>query len=619
MKTTFRDRQVGACVFGALYAAAWLLVNSVRLLAADGAWNVDADGTWATSGNWLGGIVADGPGSTAYFTNDITATRTVTVGAEQTIGNLHFGDADAASTPGAWIVTGSNLVLTSSATVPVIRVDPINTLSDPTNDVQILSRIIAAQGFVKKGTGTLTLTASNFFGSSVRLEEGEVFPVHANAISTGNRAVIFSGGAVRVVGGGPALGFTNQIVGTGGIKHTGGNYDSYNGPFIGTGTVLISSPARLTIGGGAAGAFSGFTGTIDLTDSTSGNNTRINLGGTSIYDMKHLTLHCGTNGGRFTFRTTTTPTRVLIGALSGGPSSRLQSSEQGGCTSLYWEIGYLNTSTTFEGTIRNYNGMADRVGHLVKVGTGKLTLTGSSDYTGVTVISNGVLALAGGAALTGPTNYITVMAGATFDVSGLNSPFGLRALQTLGGNGVVTGDVALVAGTISPGVGIGTLSFSNNLSMSGSSTVTNRFEITAPGASDMIIVGGNLTLADTVVVRVVPTGPVIPNGVYPLIRWGGTLSGDIANLSLEYPAQQGTLALKKDAVAKQIYLEVTGVPGAANLIWRGDGSANNWDLSTPNWWNGAALTTFRNGDNAIFDDTGSNNVPVNIATEVNPA
>ncbi len=610
----FNSRAVAA-----LCVTVCLAGSAARSLAADGAWNVDADGTWTTPGNWLGDTVADGPGSTAYFTNDITAPRMITLTADQTIGNVHFGDADTASTPGGWIVTGNNLILTNPAAVPVVTVHPISTWSDPTNDVQISSRIVSGQGFVKKGAGTLTLMASNILGSSVRIDEGLLYPMNAGAISTGNRAVIFNGGGVRVYNGGPALGFTNQIQTSGTVVSVNGNYDSYNGLFIGSGTVYVSSSTRLTIGGGSAAAFTGFTGTIDLTDSTSGNNTRVNLGSGAIYDMRNVTLNCGTNAGRFSFRTTTTPSRVLIGALSGGPSSRLQSSEQSGCTSLYWEIGYLNTSTTFEGTIRNYNGMVDRVGHLVKVGTGRLTLTGSSDYTGLTVVSNGVLALAGGAALTGPTNYITVMAGATFDVSGLNSPFGLGALQILGGNGVVTGDVALVAGTISPGVGIGTLSFSNNLSMSGTTTVTNRFEITAPGVNDLIIVAGNLTIADTVVVRVLPTGPVIPNGIYPLIRWGGTLSGDIANLLLEYPAQQGTLTLKNDTVAKQIYLEVKDVPGAANLVWRGDGSANNWDLSTANWWNGSTLTLFRNGDNVIFDNSGSNNVPVNIAVEVNPA
>jgi len=619
MKTNPLKKLLSSRIIAAFYVSVFLITSVACGLATDGSWNVDADGTWSTPGNWLGNIVADGPGSTAFFTNDITAPRTITITADQTIGNLNFGDADAASTPGGWIVTGNNLILTNSIAAPVITVTPINTWSDPTNDVQISSRIISGQGFVKKGTGTLTLMVSNVLGDSVRIDEGILFPMNAGAISTGNRAVIFNGGGVRVYNGGPALGFTNQIQTSGTIISINGNYDSYNGPFIGSGTLLISSSTRLTLGGGAAGAFAGFTGTIDLTDSTSGNNTRINLGSGAIYDMRNVTLNCGTNAGRFSFRTPTTPSRVLIGALSGGPNSRLQSSEQGGCTSLYWEIGYLNTSTTFEGTIRNYNGMADRVGHVVKVGTGKLTLTGSSDYTGITVISNGVLALAGAAALTGPTNYITVMSGAAFDVSGLSAPFSLSALQTLGGNGVVTGDVALVAGTISPGVGIGTLSFSNNLSLSGDRTVTNRFEIAGPGTSDLIAVAGNLTLSDTVVVRVAPTGPVIPNGLYPLIKWGGTLSGDIANLLLEYPAQEGTLTLKKDTAGKQIYLEVTGVPGAADLTWRGDGGANNWDLSTANWWNGSALTLFRNGDNAIFDDSGSNNVPVNIAVEVNPA
>lgn len=601
----------------ALCTSTCVLIGTYAVTAVDGSWIADADGSWTTPGNWSGNIVADGPGATAYFTNDITWPRTVTLPAPQVIGNVVFGDADTASTPSGWTLTGSELVLSNSAATPVITVAPI-AFWDRTNDVRIESRIISGQGFIKKGAGTLTLVASNYYGGSVRIDEGAICPANAYAMSTGNRAVIFNGGAIRVYNGCPALSFTNLIQGAGTIISVNGNYDSYNGPFIGSGTLYISSSTRLTIGGGVAAAFSGFTGAIDLADSTSGNNTRINLGGTSTYDLRHLRLNCGTNGGRFSFRTTTTPTRVLIGELSGGPGTLLDSSEQAGCTSLFWEIGYLNTSSTFAGSIRNYNNDATRVGHLVKVGTGTLTLTGTNRYTGVTIISNGVLALAGGGALVGTTNLITVMPGAVFDVSQLTQPFGLTANQTLAGSGVVTGNVALVAGTLSPGLSVGTLSFANNLSMGGSLTVTNTFEVTAPGVNDMIVVAGDLALDGTVVVRVVPTGSVIPNGTYPLIRWGGNLSGDVANLELVRPPQEGSLVLRKNDLTKEIYLEVTGVPGAANLVWRGDGAGNVWDLSTANWWSGSALTTFRNGDYVTFDNSGSNNVPVNITENVNP-
>lgn len=63
--------------------------------AADSAWNVDADGSWDTAGNWT----ADMPGAwagtssddTAYFTNNLTANRTVTHSDNVAIGQVAFG------------------------------------------------------------------------------------------------------------------------------------------------------------------------------------------------------------------------------------------------------------------------------------------------------------------------------------------------------------------------------------------------------------------------------------------------------------------------------------------------------------------------------------------------
>ena len=55
---------------------ALLLLVAAASRAADGFWNVDADGNWSVSANWLGSVIAGGAGSTGYFTNEVTATRT---------------------------------------------------------------------------------------------------------------------------------------------------------------------------------------------------------------------------------------------------------------------------------------------------------------------------------------------------------------------------------------------------------------------------------------------------------------------------------------------------------------------------------------------------------------
>lgn len=222
---------------------------------------------------------------------------------------------------------------------------------------------------------------------------------------------------------------------------------------------------------------------------------------------------------------------------------------------------------------------------------------------GNTTISQGVLALSGSGALPF-TPRISILSGAVFDVSGRTTAWRPTTnIQVLEGSGGVVGDVDAVQGTMSPGLSIGTLSFSNNLALT--EGVTSLFEITGPGVNDSILVAGNLTLNTLgagVVVRVVPTGAIIPNGTYPLFKWGSSLpAGDTNSLALTYTPQSGTLTLEQDLATKQIFLKVTGVVGAANLTWRGDRGANNWNYATPNWRGDG--TTFKDGDNVTFDDT----------------
>ncbi len=590
-----------------------LLAANTTSHAADGVWNVDADGTWTTPANWLGNVIADGAGSTAYFTNDITTLRTVTLAAAQTNGNLAFADGDAVGTPGGWIVSGSGLTLTNSAAPPIIFVAPINN-SDATNDARINSAIISGQGFVKKGAGTLTLGAASTLGGSVQLDEGLVHPLNAASISTGNRAVLFNGGGVRVALGLPTFTFTNQVVTTATIISSNGNYDAYNGPFIGSGTINLRTSTRFT----TAGAMSGFSGTVDLTGSSGAGIWRINLGsGATPYNMSGITLDLGSTSGRVQSRVSVIPGNVVLGALTGGTGSTLIASDQNNSYTI-WNIGALNSSTMFEGRIRD-NGTI-RSNGLVKIGTGKLTLTAVNDFSGATTVSNGVLALSGSGGIS-MSPQLTVVAGGKLDVSGLTTPWSpATPIQTLAGNGVVTGEVVAVTGTIAPGfaASLGTLSFSNHVTVDGTfGQTTNLFKLTT-GANDQIRIAGDLNLIAGVALRVVPVGPSIPNGVYPLYQWAGNLTGDHNNLILEYPTQPGTFTLSTDLGNKQIILTVTGVAGAADLVWRGDGGLNAWDLSTANWRNGANPSAFVNGDKVTFTDAGSNNVPVDIATSVSP-
>ncbi|HEV8379517.1 MAG TPA: autotransporter-associated beta strand repeat-containing protein, partial [Tepidisphaeraceae bacterium] len=57
-------------------------------------WNVDANGSWGTAGNWSPAIVPAGPAGIAGFLGKITAPRTVTLDGARTVGTMVFDNAN---------------------------------------------------------------------------------------------------------------------------------------------------------------------------------------------------------------------------------------------------------------------------------------------------------------------------------------------------------------------------------------------------------------------------------------------------------------------------------------------------------------------------------------------
>jgi len=116
-------------------------------------------------------------------------------------------------------------------------------------------------------------------------------------------------------------------------------------------------------------------------------------------------------------------------------------------------------------------------GGLIKKGFGRLTLCGTSTYTGETTIEAGILALAGASSNNiGNSSAIDVRPGATLDVAGLaGSVWGtliLAGSQTLKGKGIVVGNVTVAPGaTLAPGDGPGILTHVGNLTLAGETKI----------------------------------------------------------------------------------------------------------------------------------------------------
>ena len=191
---------------------------------------------------------------------------------------------------------------------------------------------------------------------------------------------------------------------------------------------------------------------------------------------------------------------ISLGALSGGPGSKLQGSSQPGPAMDTYVIGGLDSDTTFAGTIANgTGGSAPHTVAVTKIGTGVLTLSGANTYSGGTTVSNGTLLVSNVSGSGTGRGAVSVASGAT-----------------LRGGGIIGGPVT-VNGTLMPGNGIGTLAISNSLVLNAGAVLQYALGTT----SARTVVRGNLTLDGTI--NVTDAGG-FANGTYTLFSYGGTLT-----------------------------------------------------------------------------------------------
>ena len=175
---------------------------------------------------------------------------------------------------------------------------------------------------------------------------------------------------------------------------------------------------------------------------------------------------------------------------------------------------------------------------LLKVGAGKLTLSGANTYSGGTTISNGTLAVNGSVA-----GLVTV-----------------KATGTLAGTGTVASATMETGSTLSPGASVGKLTVTGALTLN--SGAANAFELGAnstPGTTyDHVEVDGTLNLNSvgwnnfsfTALGGFAAGDYVLFAGASaPVGNLGGTTSGSIGSFN-------GTLHV----VGKNLVLTVTGLP-----------------------------------------------------------
>ena len=256
------------------------------------------------------------------------------------------------------------------------------------------------------------------------------------------------------------------------------------------------------------------------------------------------------------------------------------------------------------------------VGNFYKTNSGTWTITTNQFLTGNTIVAGGTLALSGNGSVAKCAN-ISVLSGGILDVSTVTGGWVLNVGQTLQGAGVVTGAVSTVDGSfIQPGglVIAGTLSFSNNLTLS--AATTNTFDLgsaTAPGgANDLINIAGNFNPNGASIV-INPLATLTVPGTYRLINYSGTKTGTFGSLVIN----GRYLGHLDESIPGQVNFVVTGGTGlSGNLIWSGDNASGTWDVTTTANWNSDTEIFFQN-DQVTFNDS-SAVTTVNVSANVQP-
>jgi autotransporter-associated beta strand protein len=357
------------------------------------------------------------------------------------------------------------------------------TLDTMANNVTLATAIGGGSsgGLTKVGGGTLTLAGS----SGANTYTGPTI-VSNGTLTVQNSLGIYSSGAnytyagALTVASGATLNLSTTFSGAPANNHI-------DGTLSGSGTINVTG-----VGGGGyrfSGDGTAFTGAL---------NVNVALGslfvGATTFVNSPVTVTG--NNGSFGF-TALGGVTAQIGSLSG---SGIVGADGGTCT---FQVGNLNTDTTFSGVIKDNATTGGGVAALAKVGAGTLTLSGSSTYSGATIVNNGTLQINGSL---GAGTAVAINGGTLRGVGAVN-----RAVNANGGG-------TLAAGTNGA---VGTLTIGNALTLNGGST--NWMRISKNNnlvTNDIIQTTGLLTYGGTLVVNDITSdgNPLVLGDIFTLFK-----------------------------------------------------------------------------------------------------
>jgi hypothetical protein len=229
------------------------LVAIKSYLSLPPTWNVDAGGTWSTSGNWINGGVPDGIGAEADFRYAITAPKPIMLDSNRTLGAITF------DSPNGYTIAGSNTLTLDNAgagasinvasgphiiaTPLVIHDDTTFNIIPPGAGLTLSGQMTASSRNLTK-TGHGVLQFRNIRAGGLSINAGRV-----SVLSDGTDAGVSKVGALAIAPG-ALLDISNNKLIAGGNNPGTWNGSSY------TGIAGLVASAR------NGGAWNGTTGII---------------------------------------------------------------------------------------------------------------------------------------------------------------------------------------------------------------------------------------------------------------------------------------------------------------------------------------------------------------------
>ncbi len=587
-----------------------------------------ANSTWLTAGNWTNNsgtptnidIALFGAGGTAtsiqfnFNGPPITTTNigAIVLGAGSTVDRTIGNNSTTAGINTRFYLHGtSGGILTNAVAARTLTLAPfasgsgnamtnvlmVNSFIEAVGNIVWSANIIentAGLGFTKSGAGILTLNGTNAFTGKVIVNAGTL------AIADENR-----------LGNNPGASSADTLTLNGGILQ------------INAAVTIDDANRGITLGVNN-GTFNNNNQTLTVSRPIAGSGNLTNTGtGTVILNAVN------TYSGR-TF-------------LRGGTTRALLDTSFGALPGAYVaDQIIIDNNSLILNQDSEFNIQANR-GITINAGGARLTagfarpwginsiITGSGVLTIAADTTPHIVFLNGANTFTNDliVNNSTTGAAALVGVNGSISAGSVVRVTTNGwllGSGTISRNViATNGGFINPGqwFAAGTLTVNGAVSLTNAVLSPDLAAVTTVGAgvNDLLQVNGNLVLSGLVIVRPNALAGTLATGTYRLINYTGTLAGGAANLVADAP---GYVISFDTSVAGQVNMIVSGA--ASTVTWTGfNGPLNSpqWDVGfTTNFTDGVNPTIFRQGQNVVFDNTGTYfsgglTTPINMVGPVN--